>query len=331
MSLRTRVLSGLTIAGMLGLGPVGAWACDACGCAFNAKRSDGGTAVGATVITPTASTLGAGHGFAGLLVDHQGYRTIPAEHANALSEAGHDVHDKRHEEFYTLAGGVGVSERADLYLSLPLVRRASLQTEDTDRLGQGEHAVGVGDLRLVGKYRFWTEGVSAAVLAGIAAPTGTTSAKDRSGAKFEQELQPGSGSWDGTVGLAVSRSLRRHWTLAGAVQYTYRGEGAQGLKQGDVVRHDVGISYAWKPLGTNPNVSAVLEVETQWLGRDHSQTSDKVLDSGGTTVLISPGLSADVTRSVAAFLGVPIPVHQDLGGAHQKLQYEVIGGVSWHF
>ena len=307
------------------------WACDVCGCTFNTKRSEGNSVVGSTIITPTASTAGQHHGFLGVLIDHQGYDTIPAVHGNALSDAGHDIHDKRHEEFYTLAGGYGFSRNFDAYLSVPFVHRSSIQVEDANHLGRGEHVFGVGDLRLIGKYRFWEAGVSAALLAGVKAPTGKNSARDQSGAKFGPELQLGSGAWDLSTGLAVSRSFQQHWTLASAVQYTYRGEGAQDEKLGDVFRHDLGISYALKPLGTHPNISVVLEVETQWLNRDHSRDSDKVLDSGGTTVLISPGLSIDLTRSMAAFVGVPIPVHQDLGGAHQKLGYEIISGVAWHF
>ncbi len=313
------------------LNPVGAFACDVCGCTFNTKRADGETPVGATVITPTASTMGKGHGFLGFLFDQQGHHAIPAGRANELLDAGHDLHDKRHEEFYTLAGGYGLSKDLDLYLSVPFVHRSSIQAEDADHLGRGEHAFGVGDLRLIGKYRFWEERVSAALLVVVKAPTGKTSAKNKSGEKFEPELQPGSGSWDCSAGLTVSRSFWQHWTLASAVQYTYRGEGAQDEKLGDVFRHDLGVSYAIRPLGQNPNVSLVLEAETQWLNRDRSRSSDKVLDSGGVVFLISPGLSIDLTKSVAAFIGAPIPVYQNLGGEHQKLKYEVLAGVSWHF
>ena len=201
----------------LTLNPASVLACDVCGCTFNTKRTDGETPVGSTVITPTASTLGKGHGFLGFLFDQQGYHTIPAGRANELLNAGHDIHDKQHEEFCTLAGGYGLSKDLDLYLALPFVHRSSIQAEDADHLGRGEHAFGVGDLRLVGKYRFWKDGVSAAVLVGVKAPTGKTSAKNKSAEKFEPELQPGSGSWDCSVGLTVSSSFWQHWTCASAV------------------------------------------------------------------------------------------------------------------
>ncbi len=275
--------------------------------------------------------MGKGHGFLGFLVEYAVYDPIPAVHGNALTDAGHDIHDKRHETFYTFAGGYGLTEKLDVSLALPVVSRSSIQVEDADHLGRGEHATAVGDLKLVGKYRFWDQGVSTAFLFGVKAPTGKDSAKGKSGQKFGPELQPGSGSWDYSAGVAVSRSFGEHLAAVTSVQYTYRGEGAQDEKLGDVFRHDVGVSYAIKPAGQIPNASVVLEVETQWLNKDHSRDSNKVLDSGGTAVFIAPGLSAQFTRSISGFLSVPIPVHQDLGGAHQKTRYEIVSGVAWHF
>ncbi len=307
-----------------------ALACDVCGCPFNAKNLEGHGA-GATATTPTANTLGRGHGSVGFFFEHQRYNSIPAQDAHELHEAGRDIHGKNHEEFYNLVAGYGVRDDLDLFLVVPWVSRTLIQIEDEDQLGRGERASGVGDLRLIGKYRFWDRGVDAAVLLGVKAPTGGTSEHDQSGNKFEPEQEPGSGSWDFTTGLAVSRSFREHWTLAGAFQYTYRGEGSQDFKFGDVFRYDLGGSYAFKPLGQHPNVSLTLDLQTQWANRDHNRQSDKVFDSGGTTVLLTPGLSIDVTRSVSAFAAIPIPVYQNLGGEHEELKYEVLSGISWHF
>ncbi len=319
-----------TLLSMMFFNSLSALACDTCGCAFNSDNSNGLTSP-TTVITPTAGTLGKGRGFLGFLADYAAYDEIPAVHGNKLTDAGHDIHDKRHEGFYVLAGGYGLTKNFDLSLSLPYVSCSSVQVEDVDNLGRGEHASAVGDLKLAGKYRFWSRGVSAALLFGVKVPTGKDSAKDKSGDKFGPELQPGSGSWDYNAGAAVSRGFGEHAALASAVQYTYRGEGAQEERLGGVFRHDLGISYAIKPLGQHPNVSFLLEVETQWLGKDRSRKNDKVLDSGGTAVFIGPGLSATLNQSVSAFVEVPIPVYQNPGGEHQKTRYEIISGVSRHF
>jgi hypothetical protein len=321
----------VVLIGAILLGSRPASACDACSSPFNAKRSSRLHAAGHTITTPTATTLGRGRGSTGLLFEHQRYNSLPAGDAHELHEEGRDVHGKNHEELYHLSFGYGLLEALDVFLIAPLVSRTSIQVDSHAHLGRGERSAGFGDVRLVGKYRFWEQGADAALLLGVKAPTGETSDRDQSGAKFEAEQQPGSGGWDLTSGLAVSRSLRRRLTLAGAWQYTYRGEGAQDRKLGDVYRQDLGASYALKPIGEHPNVSLVLELHTQWLRRDHSRSSDEVLDSGGTTVLLSPGLSADLTEALSAFWAMPLPVYQNLGGEHEELKYEVIAGVSWHF
>ncbi len=56
-----------------------------------------------------------------------------------------------------------------------------------------------------------------------------------------------------------------------------------------------------------------------------------MLDSGGTTVFLSPGFSIDLTNDVAFFAAAPVPVYQDLGGEHEELKYEVLSSLSWHF
>ena len=306
-------------------------ACDVCSIPFNARRSVGKSAGGAMTTTPTATTLGKRHGAVGFLFEHQRYNSLPASDAHALHEAGRDIHGKNHEEVYNVSVGYGVLDNLDLFLITPLASRTSIQIEDEAHLGRGERASGFGDLRLVGKYRFWEAGVDAALILGLKAPTGETSDTDQSGKKFEPELQPGSGSWDFNTGLALSKSVGQHLGLASAFQYTYRGEGAQDLKFGDVFRYDVGASYALKPLGQHPNLSVVLELNNQWALRDHSRESDKVLDSGGTTILLSPGFSADLTPSLTAFWAMPIPIYQNLGGEHEELKYAIITGISWHF
>ncbi len=283
------------------------------------------------IITPTANTLGQGRGSVGVMFEHQRYNTIPAEDAHALHEASRDIHGKNHEEFYNVSLGYGVRDDVDLFLVVPVVSRTSTQIHDMDAMGRGERASGFSDLKLIGKYRFWKRGADAALLLGLKAPTGETSKSDRSHEKFEPEQQPGSGSWDFTSGLAVSRRIGEHLSLANAFQCIYRGEGAQDRKFGDVYRYDVGVSYALKPLGQHPNLSLVFELHNQWVRQDHSRDSAKVFDSGGTTTLISPGLSAEMSNGLSAFFAMPIPIHQNMGGEHEELTYEVLTGLAWHF
>ncbi len=312
-------------------------ACDTCACAFNYKKAKAGGSSGAFITTPTASTMGKGSASVGFLFEHQRYNAIPARDAHALHHAGHDVHGKNHEESYQLSLGYGLLDNLDVFLVAPVVSRSSIQIHDHATLGADERATGLGDARIVGKYRMWdqggvgSQGVDAALLLGVKAPTGETSDEDGAGEKFEPELQPGSGSWDVQTGFAVSKGLNRYVSASGAFQYVYRGEGAQEFDAGDLFRLDVGISHALRPLGECPNAGLVLELHNQWALRDRSRESDEVLDSGGTTILLSPGISAELTPNVSVFFAMPFPVYQNLGGQHEELNYEAIAGFSLHF
>ncbi len=306
-------------------------ACDTCACAFNPKKAKSGGASSAFITTPTASTMGKGSASVGFLFEHQRYNKIPAADAHALHHAGHDVHGKNHEESYQLSLGYGLLDNLDVFLVAPVVSRSSTEIHSHSGLGADERATGIGDARLVGKYRLWDQGADAALLLGVKAPTGETSDKSGTGGKFEPELQPGSGAWDVQTGFAISKGFNRYISASGAFQYIYRGEGAQEFDAGDLFRFDVGISHALRPLGEYPNASLVLELHNQWALRDRSRESDSVLDSGGTTILLSPGISADLTPNVSAFFALPFPVYQNLGGQHEELDYEAIAGFSLHF
>ena len=54
-------------------------------------------------------------------------------------------------------------------------------------------------------------------------------------------------------------------------------------------------------------------------------------DSGGTTLLLSPGISVDCSRWLTAFWVMPVPVYQNVGEQHEELTYSIIAGVSAHF
>lgn len=311
-----------------------AFACGACQnyLGFEGKR-DGKESIssGAMLNSPTASTLGRNHFSGGYTFQYLRYNTIPPDIAHELHEEGRDVHDKIHEEFYDLYLGYGILSDLDIFLSAPIVYRKSLQIDEEEALGQHERSSGFGDMRLVGKFRFWKKYIEAALIAGIKFPTGETSDKDKLGNKFETELQPGSGSWDGEFGIALSRSFKRRFSFATSFKYDLKTRGAQDFKFGDVFRYNVGASAAFRKLGKYPNLTAVLELNNEWDLKDHARDIGSVFDSGGTTIFVTPGLSADITKNISAFWAMPVPIYQDLGGVHQKLKFEVLAGINFYF
>jgi len=292
-----------------------------------AGRTDAGT----TITTPTGTTLGRGRIVASFSFAQQRYNAIPAGDAHALHHQGRHIHGKNHEETYALSVGAGLLSDLDVFATVPLVFRSSIQVDEHESLGRKERSEGLGDVRLLAKYRFWRRGADAALLVGVKAPTGGTEDVDRSGNLFESEQQPGTGSWDASAGVAVSKSLGAHAGVSTALQYVYNGKGAQDHSEGDVLRYDLAGSYAVRPVGEYPNASVLLELSNRWAGQDRSHSDPKVFDSGGTTILLGPGISIDMNERLSAFFSMPVPIYQNLGGEHEELKYELITGVSWTF
>lgn len=286
---------------------------------------------GPMIAGPTASTIGKGHFAGGFTFSQLRFNSIPAADAHALHHGINDVHGKNHEETYDIHAGYGLTDDWDVYLSAPVASKTVIDIESHRYLGQRERSAGFGDMRLITKFRFWKRFLEAAFVGGIKFPTGNRSDKNPYGVKFAPENQPGTGSWDGEFGLALSRSFLNHMSVAASFQYALRTRGAQGFHAGDLFVWNVGASYAIKPLGEHPNLSVVLEFKDSRALRDRSREEHRVFASGGTTALASPGLVADLNRYVSMFVAMPFPIYQNLGGEHEELKYEIITGLNFRF
>lgn len=294
----------------------------------NADHGDG-ISSGAMINSPTASTLEQNRAAAGFTFNQQRYHTTDAGIAHELHHDGHHVHGKNHDEFYHLNLAYGALDDLQIDLSAPIVSKKTTETHSHRRVGADDRAAGFGDMRFGVKYRFWKKGVEAALISGIKFPTGLTSAQKKNGAKFEAEEQPGSGSWDGDFGLALSRRFLDRISMAGSFQYLLRGKGGQDYSFGDVYRLSVGTSVALRKLGKYPNLSLVAEFNQEWQGRDRDRENVTIYDGGGTTLWFSPGLQVDLTGNVSGFVAMPIPVYQNIHGAHEELKYQILTGISF--
>lgn len=287
-----------------------------------------GISSGAMINSPTASTLGKNHAAAGFVFNQQAYYKLDPSTAHALHHQGHHVHGKDHEEFYHMDLAYGVTDDFQIDLDTPIASKKSTDIESHSRLGTQDRATGFSDMRFGTKYRFWKKGVEAALISGIKFPTGVTSKKKENGDKFEIEEQPGSGSWDADFGLALSRRFKDRISVTTSFQYFLRGTSkTQGY--GDIFRASVGASVALRKLGNYPNVSLVTELNQEWQNRDREHDGTKLIDGGGTTLWVSPGLQADLTRYCSAFFAMPIPTYENINGAHEKLKYQILTGISF--
>ncbi|MBE9539226.1 MAG: transporter [Proteobacteria bacterium] len=178
------------------------------------------------------------------------------------------------------------------------------EAEDHDAEAPGGEIIdsdisGWGDLSLLGRFALNGEESNSryALLAGLKTPTGSTSEKLANGERAEIEHQPGSGSWDPLMGIAMSSQLSPQWSVSSNLLYQLTTEGQRDTEIGDSLMYNGAI--IWSPATHShqgsPNIShvdqswqLVLELNGEW--RDKTRVnghSDK--NTGGNVIFASAG------------------------------------------
>ncbi len=248
------------------------------------------------------------------------WNTQSAQDAHRQHHEGHHVHNKTHEEFYHFSLGTNVTEDVTLLAELPYIVRSSTEVDSHATLGKHETSQGLGDGKLSAIWRFWREhGNFLGALIGVKLPTGSTGELTSQGILFEPELQPGSGSADGTAG-AVFQWDPGPFMVHGNVAYTFRTEGAQDFEHGDLFSSYVSFERCLNPGSKDGRVTLGADMNLQI---EQKQTHDgfEIADSGGTTVLLGPSLKIQANDHVAVLANFLLPVDQELGGVHQELDF----------
>ena len=336
---------------------------------------------GGPINTISAGTLGEGQ--IGVAVRYEFIRLGQLDDAGLLAAAsqGNHAHSMRSIEGFSVGAGYGITDDLMVSLRLPFIRRSDIRepmVEEDHMMGgmmsmggsfinARGNAAGLGDVTLLGQYRFHKNpalGIEAAVLFGIKVPTGQTNRRDASGELFEAQFQPGTGSVDGLFGFALTKRMGPlSFDVSGL--YWLAGKGTQDTNQGD--RFLFGGAVSYRAVGFIPPSQAkdmhahcsqaqnahhdhcqnheghqhkhverapfaldlVLELNGEW---HDNQRIAGVIDpnSGGTTVYFSPGVRAVIDR-YAAFVSVGVPIVNNHNGVQSKPDWRILTGISAAF
>jgi hypothetical protein len=307
------------------------------------------------ISTISATPLDKGQTVAGIVVEAISLDPLAPEQL-----AGHPHPHSLESIFATsLVLAHGITDDLTLSLRLPFVRRTDILDAHEGPLGD---AAGVGDLSVLGQYRFYNDRASrteAALLFGASLPTGDTGVISAAGAPFEAEFQPGSGALSGLLGAAFTKRYGA-WSFDTNMLYQFTGDGVQDTNLGDRFLYNAAISYRItnfaghsgrsylglpepmyhggpkakrhhhheqpaSPAG--PALDLVLELNGEWHDR---QTGEEGFHSGGNTVYLSPGLRLS-TQKWTGFVSVGIPVVSDLNGIQPEPEWRLLTGVAFSF
>src|SRR5262249_30544805 len=123
------------------------------------------------------------------------------------------VHDLKTIDSTSAVLAYGLTNDLTVSMRLPWIGRTGIREGSAADpinpivLNRGS-TFGIGDITFLGQYRFFNDKKTqqeVAVLLGVTAPTGLTNRFDNQGQLFDPEFQPGTGAWNGLLGLAATK------------------------------------------------------------------------------------------------------------------------------
>ncbi len=132
-----------------------------------------------------------------------------------------------------------------------------------------------------------------------------------------------SNATDFVQGLIFTHSTLR-WSFNGDFEWTATTE-AERLKVGNVLQMDASVMYHLLSYPDKKDLFLVLEVNA-FMESQGERDGDVLVDTGGDTVFLSPGVEFFLRRNLVLELSAQIPVHQRLNGTQLGRDWIVLAG-----
>jgi hypothetical protein len=188
------------------------------------------------------------------------------------------------------------------------------------------HYEGIGDLRVLGRYQWYSTPTSASgVLFGTRLPTAPNDVEANDGLEPDKAVQPGAGSIDLILGAYYNTRLSDYAT--GFVQFT--GQGAvwhyPDYRPPSLYSLDLGYRRFF-----DNYLSGFLQLNFQNRGREGGNFG-LPQNSGGNVVNLSPGLGYELTDDLNTYVFVQVPIYQDYDGAQVVPKWSAAVGLSYRY
>lgn len=291
---------------------------------------------GASVFTIPAYTLPRGRTVLGMGLRYGNsyeFSKIKMQTLNSRSAHAHSLDGQMN---LSLNAVYGLTDQLNVIAVMPYNMRFGLRsTSDGVTYGGGD-SVGFGDLSLLLKYRIINscdKDYQAALIAGIKMPTGETSETDNFGFKLAADEQPGSGSWDPTLGLAFSKVFNKY-SLDASALYTLATPGFNNLIVGDRVNVGLALNRRLEKLSRKKILGRDLDVI--WTLENFGSWQEKVEyegikdgNHGGFLLYLGTGLKLGLDDRVFLNLNVAHPVINALNGEQPAAGLILFSGLNF--
>jgi hypothetical protein len=142
------------------------------------------------------------------------------------------------------------------------------------------------------------------------------------------------GAFGYTGGVVFEKVSRLRYAFTADFQYTIASENEAGLSQGNTAEYDLAPAYFLIPREQTPanagwlrrtfdrvfrnGAFAIVEINGTTQARAFARGMGTVLNTGGTTLYVSPGFQYFFSRSFLAEFSAPIPAVKDLNGIQPR-------------
>lgn len=239
-----------------------------------------------------------------------------------------EIHNVDYMQTYSLGMSYGITEKISMHLRIPYTFRNDIEeSEPPDEIHRHGDSKGLGDAAIHLHHRFVKVdnfNFESSLLYGLKIPSGRTSAKDISNSRFDAEFQPGSGSWDPSLGIAATKRMG-FLSVDANLLYTIVTEGTQDTDLGDKFNYNVAFSYraVRKPVV----LDFIIESNGIWIQKEEVDGKEDE-NSGGNIIFLSPGIRFTCKDRLTAYLSSGFPVLQDLNGKQNDVRYRIVFGIS---
>lgn len=283
--------------------------------------------------TISSSTLPQGKAGIDLQVEYIALDAFSDDSLKEFASQDKDAHSLDSLLHYFISMAYGVTDNFTLTVRIPYIVLNNIRAatpEDPNEVDHHGDSTGIGDLSVIGQYRFLTmkdSNFSSCLIFGLKTPTGRTHVKDNQGELFEAEHQPGSGSWDPIAGIAASKRMGP-LSLDANMLYTFATQGTQDTNLGDMLNYNFAVSY--RALKKPFALDLVTELNGEWKQKSKvSGISDE--NSGESTVLLSPGIRVSLNDKFMTYVSVGLPVLQHQNGKQNDTTVRTLFGIGMSF
>lgn len=303
----------------------------------------GGAGIAGPIITIPAYPLPKGSKFISLITNYNNDDIFSDSKLRRLGKRGEEVDVVENSLTPSITAGYGFTEKSSLSVSVPYTFKFGVRrVEETPIVTDKGNSIGVGDINFFGLYELLhseKHDLHTALLYGLKIPSGVKRTHDHSGMIFKAEHQPGTGSWDPSIGLAISKHAGfLHLDANG--MYRFSTKGTQDTTLGDIISYNLATSYLVRTknthfdrlfpkhiLGHDISWHLIGEVNGSWVEKPKSPEGREE-NEGGTLIYLSPGMRLILDKKWVTNLSVGLPTIHNLNGRRQPPNIRLILGIT---